>query len=120
MKSVEGIPVFKGKTRIRETIDLSVEAIEQGYNLVIFPENPTRKFSEYINDFDTGFIHLAKSYYLKTGKKLISKIMVEGWLGSDNMSTDDFLDLITDIINEDYPLDILRSDVLELMENENA
>jgi hypothetical protein len=36
------------------------------------------------------------------------------------MSTDDFLDLITDIINEDYPLDILRSDVLEFMENENA
>ena len=59
-------------------------------------------------------------YYLKTGKKLISKTMVEGWLGSDNMSTDDFLDLLTDIINEDYPLDILKSDVLEFMENENA
>jgi hypothetical protein len=59
-------------------------------------------------------------YYLATGRKLISKTMVEGWLGSDNMSTDDFLDLITDIINEDYPLDILRSDVLEFMENENA
>ena len=59
-------------------------------------------------------------YYLKTGKKLISKIMVEGWLGSDNMSTDDFLDLITEVINGDYPLDILRTDVLEFMENENA
>ena len=59
-------------------------------------------------------------YYLKTGKKLISKIMVEGWLGSDNMSVDDFLDLLTDIINEDYPLDILKNDVLEFMENENA
>ena len=59
-------------------------------------------------------------YYLKTGKKLISKIMVEGWLGSDNMSTDDFLDLITEVINGDYPLDILRTDVLEFMENENV
>jgi hypothetical protein len=36
------------------------------------------------------------------------------------MSTDDFLDLITDIINEDYPLDIFRADVLEFAENENA
>lgn len=59
-------------------------------------------------------------YYLATGRKLISKIMVEGWLGSDNMSVDDFLDLLTDIINEDYPLDILKSDVLEFMGNENA
>jgi hypothetical protein len=46
--------------------------------------------------------------------------MVEGWLGSDNMSVDDFLDLLTEIINEDYPLDILRTDVLEFMEKENA
>jgi hypothetical protein len=59
-------------------------------------------------------------YYLKTGKKLISKARLESWLGSDNMSTDDFLDLITDIINEDYPLDIFRADVLEFEENENA
>jgi hypothetical protein len=59
-------------------------------------------------------------YYLKTGKKLISKAMVEGWLGSDNMSVDDFLDLLTEIINEDYPLDIFRADVLEFMEMENA
>ena len=59
-------------------------------------------------------------YYLKTGKKLISKTRLESWLGSDNMSTDDFLDLITDIINEDYPLDIFRADVLEFVENENA
>jgi hypothetical protein len=59
-------------------------------------------------------------YYLKTGKKLISKTRLESWLGSDNMSTDDFLDLITDIINEDYPLDIFRADVLEFAENENV
>jgi len=59
-------------------------------------------------------------YYLANGKKLISKAMVESWLGSDNMSTDDFLDLITDIINEDYPLDIFKSDVLDFMENENV
>lgn len=59
-------------------------------------------------------------YYLATGKKLISKTMLEGWLGSDNMSADDFLDLLTEIINEDYPLDIFRTDVLEFMENHNA
>jgi hypothetical protein len=59
-------------------------------------------------------------YYLATGKKLISKAMVEHWIGSDNMSADDFLDLLTEIINEDYPLDTFRTDVLEFMESQNA
>jgi hypothetical protein len=59
-------------------------------------------------------------YYLVTGKNLISKAMVEHWIGSDNMSADDFLDLLTEIINEDYPLDTFRTDVLEFMESQNA
>lgn len=59
-------------------------------------------------------------YYLATEKKLISKTMLEGWIGSDNMSADDFLDLLTEIINGDYPLDTFRTDVLEFMENGDA
>lgn len=55
-------------------------------------------------------------YYLKTGKKLISKAMVENWIGSDNMSVDDFLDLLTEIINDDYPVDLFKADVLEYEE----
>jgi len=46
--------------------------------------------------------------------------MVEHWIGSDNMSADDFLDLLTEIINEDYPLDTFKTDVLEFMESQNA
>lgn len=70
MRSVEGIPVFRGKIIISETFDLSVAAIEKGYNIVIFPENKTKNYSENINDFDSGFVHLAKLYGTKTGKTL--------------------------------------------------
>lgn len=70
MNAVEGIPVYRGSKKIAETFSMSIDAIEQGQNLVIFPENKGRKFSDYINDFDEGFIHLAKSYNIKTGRIL--------------------------------------------------
>ncbi|MHB1484444.1 MAG: lysophospholipid acyltransferase family protein [Saccharofermentanales bacterium] len=70
MRAVEGIPVYRGMKDIRETFSLSVDAVEQGFNLMIFPENRRKKFSDYINDFDEGFIHLAKSYKVRTGKTL--------------------------------------------------
>ena len=50
----------------------------------------------------------------------ITEVMVEGWLGSDNMSVDDFLELLTEIINEEYTVANFRADVLDFMEKENA
>ncbi len=70
MREVDAIPVFRGKMKIRETLSLSVETLQQGINLVIFPENPTKEFSEFLNDFHTGFVHLARQYQLKTGNFL--------------------------------------------------
>lgn len=43
----------------------------------------------------------------------ITKEMVEQWQGSDNLGVDDLLDLLTDIVNGDYPIDIFKADVLE-------
>jgi len=48
-----------------------------------------------------------------------TKEMIESWIGSDNMSIDEFLELLTDIINDDYPVDSFRKDVLDYIQFEN-
>jgi 1-acyl-sn-glycerol-3-phosphate acyltransferase len=70
MEAVQAIPVYKGNMRIRETFELSMEAIRQGDNIVIFPENPEKKFSESVYDFYNGFVQLARLYYKEAGKTL--------------------------------------------------
>jgi 1-acyl-sn-glycerol-3-phosphate acyltransferase len=70
LKAVGSIPVFRGQMRIRDTINLSVEALVQGTNLVILPESQTRKFSDFLNDFHTGFVHLARQYHKASGNYL--------------------------------------------------
>jgi hypothetical protein len=44
---------------------------------------------------------------------MITKQMMENWVGSDNMDADSFLDLLVDIANGNYPADILKEDVLD-------
>ncbi len=66
--AVNGIPVYHDK-RIMNTLSESLEALDNGTNLVIFPECP-EKFSEHINDFYGGFAKLAELYYKKHGKPL--------------------------------------------------
>jgi 1-acyl-sn-glycerol-3-phosphate acyltransferase len=70
MKAIGAIPVFKGQIRIRTTFQISIEALRQGWDLVIFPESKTQLYSRYINDFQTGFAHLAWQYNLETGQNL--------------------------------------------------
>ena len=47
------------------------------------------------------------------GKEMITKEMLENWIGSDNMGVDSFLDLVLELVNDTYPVDALRADVLE-------
>lgn len=49
----------------------------------------------------------------------ITKEMMESWIGSDNMSVDEFLDLLVDIVNGDYPVDVFKKDVLDFQEVNN-
>jgi len=58
MKAVGTIPVFKGEMRIRETFSESIASLKQGTSILLFPESPTKKFSQNINDFQNGFAHL--------------------------------------------------------------
>jgi len=49
----------------------------------------------------------------------ITKQMIELWIGSDNMSADKLLELLTEIINGQYHADEFRKDVLEFQEDNN-
>jgi hypothetical protein len=66
MKEAHAIPVYKGSRRIIETIDHSVRMLENGQNLLIFPEIGGGKDPQELAPFQTGFLRLGRAYYLKT------------------------------------------------------
>ena len=47
----------------------------------------------------------------------ITEEMIEAWIGTDNMSVNDFIELLTELINGDYTLANFRADVTEYHEN---
>ena len=76
MEQLESIPVYRNKLReLMKTFNLSVEAMEAGDNLLIFPENPdgVEQGKGYeragVGEMFRGFAMLAPIYYNKTGKK---------------------------------------------------
>lgn len=76
MGQLESIPVYRNKLReLMKTFNLSVEAMEAGDNLLIFPENPdgVEQGKGYeragVGEMFRGFAMLAPIYYNKTGKK---------------------------------------------------
>jgi len=44
---------------------------------------------------------------------MITKEMIENWMGSDNLDVDTFLDLLCDIANNKYPVALFKQEVLE-------
>ena len=70
MKYVDAIPVFHSSKRIVETMDRSLEALEAGRNLLIFPENPRDEGGGALKSFLTGFVHLAKLCDERNGRKI--------------------------------------------------
>ena len=73
LRSMDPIPVFRDNSReVIRTMRMSVEALEYEDNLLIFPENPDitesgRYAQKGVVPFYTGFIHIARDYYRKTG-----------------------------------------------------
>lgn len=74
------IPVFKnGKREVVQTISQSVEALTNGENLLIFPEQPRRdntniaterKDAAQLRSFYSGFVKIGQEYMKRTGQKL--------------------------------------------------
>ena len=46
----------------------------------------------------------------------ITKDMIKDWVGSDNLNSDSFLDLLEGLINKTYSIDVFREDVLSYAE----
>ena len=72
MGQLECIPVYRDSPlKLRETFRLSMEAMEAGDNLLIFPENPENKYpSEGIGELSPGFVMLADIYWKRKGKRM--------------------------------------------------
>jgi hypothetical protein len=70
MKTIaRGIPVSREDFRKNiKTMQISTETLENGEPLLIFPEQNAVK--EGVGEFMTGFEHIGKYYYQKTGKKI--------------------------------------------------
>lgn len=66
MKAIDAIPVYQHSRDIRTTVERSVELLEQGKNILVFPEDPARKLNDVLNHFCTGFVVLARRYYERT------------------------------------------------------
>jgi len=47
---------------------------------------------------------------------MITKDMLEDWIGSDNMDADSFLDLLLGLVNGNYPIELFKQEVLEYAE----
>lgn len=56
-------------TRIIATMRESLKRLQEGANIVIFPEQDV-KYNNIIYDFQEGFIDIARMYHHKTGKEL--------------------------------------------------
>ena len=71
MKDIGAIPVYQQSKKIRTTVQLSLNLLEQGKTILVFAEDSKRKLNEALCEFCTGFIHLAKLYYEKTRKAIL-------------------------------------------------
>lgn len=65
----KGITVSRDNPRANiKTMQESIKTLEKGTSIIIFPEHTY--VDEGVGEFQTGFEHLAKYYYQKTGKKI--------------------------------------------------
>lgn len=72
MNAFRAIAVYRDSPmKLRQTLRDSVEALENGENLMIFPEHPDGKYEKGgVSEFSPGFLMLAEAWRKKNGKKL--------------------------------------------------
>jgi 1-acyl-sn-glycerol-3-phosphate acyltransferase len=70
-RMIECIPVYRQSLRLKETFDKTIETLEEGKDVLIFPESrqPDPNY-KYVNQLQKGFFRYAPDYYKKTGKRL--------------------------------------------------
>ena len=73
MNALRAIPVYRDSPmKLRETLRESINALENGENLMIFPEHPEggKYVKGGIGELSPGFVMLAEAWWKKSGKKL--------------------------------------------------
>lgn len=68
-KNADALPVYRD-VRVMKTYKASVDALNDGINLVIFAESP-EPHNEIINELNEYFVDVARFFYKKTGKGLL-------------------------------------------------
>lgn len=69
INSLGGIPVYRNDGRIRETFRLSLDQLEQGRSILIFPDIDYTS-NDAVGELYDGFFMLERMYYKKTGRHL--------------------------------------------------
>lgn len=67
-RKAETIPVYKD-TRLRKTINDTVARLDEGNDVIIFPEHRVN-YNKYINDFQVNFVDVARFHTRRTNKDL--------------------------------------------------
>ncbi|MGN1248909.1 MAG: lysophospholipid acyltransferase family protein [Candidatus Spyradocola sp.] len=71
LRKIGILPVYRGMKDVLKTMDMSVDALEKGENVLILPDVDYVSQSENVGKLYTGFVHLGKFYYRRTGKRLL-------------------------------------------------
>lgn len=67
---IRAVPVYRGLKAVMKTFALSVDELEKGENLLIMSDVHYDQEGKDIGEIYTGFLHLGKVYYKRTGKRL--------------------------------------------------
>ena len=70
MQALRAIPVYRNSRKILGTLQYSLNMLEQGKNILIFPEIPGTAKNTQLGDLYTGFLHLARMYYSRHSQPL--------------------------------------------------
>lgn len=70
LHSLRTIPVYRGMKSVLKTMDLSTDALEKGENVLILSDVNYTAEGQSVGELYTGCLHLGKSYYRRTGKRL--------------------------------------------------
>lgn len=68
-RGIEPIPVYHD-INVKITFDKSLETMQNGMNMVVFPERTENRVNDYLWDFNRGFVTVGEYYYRHTGKLL--------------------------------------------------
>ena len=75
MRSGKAIPVYRGSTKIRNTMSLTIDALKRGENVMVFPDIDYSSSDDNIGDIYTGFLQLERFYY-KSEKKHVNFVPI--------------------------------------------